>query len=67
MFARKMMFPGLQRCRGNLPVAPTSIFQTSDFSKTSDVFLQGEHCLFQANFTGRGVSQTSDVCQTSDV
>jgi hypothetical protein len=29
--------------------------------------LQGEHCLFQANFTGRGVSQTSDVSKTSDV
>jgi hypothetical protein len=43
------------------------ISQTSDFSQTSDVFLQGKHCLFYTHFTEQGVSQTSDVWQTSDV
>jgi hypothetical protein len=40
--------------------------QTSDVSKTSDVFWQGERCLFQMHFIEQGVFQTSDVWQTSD-
>jgi len=40
-------------CRGERPLAPT-IFQTSDVSKTSDVFWQGERCLFQMHFIEQG-------------
>ena len=42
--------------RGDRPVAPT-ISQTSDVSKTSDVFPQGERRLFQSHLTEQVTSR----------